>query len=329
MKFWKAAPILCGLLISCLCSRVAFAHATQSHTVRGVVIAIDGTVVPEFSVVVKPVNAKPQLFERKHFKNGEFTIEDLKGDKYQLQISAKSYIPAKLEVDFKSKMPSPLQHSIVILHTYRNERRLAPGAAYSVSLRKLQEKVPDGARQTYEKAVELHRDGKLEEAMVEYGKALRTYPTYVEALSDLSTIYLLYNRPESALMFLRRAQEVDDTNPVINMNVAIALTEQADYSSAMKLLNKILHDDPKVALAHFYIGKIHYTQKKYGEAQEAARKAVEIDPQLLDAWLLLINASTEEKKYDDAKDALTHVRQMINNGKVAAFIDEQLSMLGS
>ena len=164
---------------------------------------------------------------------------------------------------------------------------------------------------------------------MEYGKALRAYPNYVEALSDLATIFLLYNRPESALVFLRRAQELDEGNPLINLNIAIALTEQAEYGDAMKLLKKVLHDNPRSALANFYIARIHFRQKKYGEAREAAQKAVETDPRLLDAWLMIVNASTEEKKYDQAKDALTHIRQSIANGKVAAFIDEQLSTFGS
>jgi tetratricopeptide (TPR) repeat protein len=279
-------------------------------------------------VVVKHIAEKPELFQRKHFKKGEFTIDGLTGDKYQLQISSPSYIPAKLDFDFKSKNPS-LDHFIVILHTFRNERRLAPGAAYTVSVQRLQEKVPNAARDAYLKGVELHREGKLEEAMAEYGKALRTYPNYAEALSDLATIFILYNRPESALTFLRRAQDLDNFNVVINLNVAIALTEQADYGGATKVLKKVLHDNPQMALAHFYIGRIHWAQKKYAEAQAEAERATAMDPELLDAWLLVVNASLEQKKYDQAREALTHIRQSINNGKVTAFIDEQLSTLGS
>jgi tetratricopeptide (TPR) repeat protein len=328
MKSKKAVFTLCFLLSFLIDSQKGFGHANQPRTLRGVVITTGGTVVPQFSVVIRHVTDKPELTPRRRFKNGEFTIEGLTADKYQLQITSPSYIPAKIDVDFKSKAQL-LEHRIVILHTYRNERRLTPGAASLISVRKLQEKIPDAARDAYQKGVELHRDGKLEQAMMEYGKAIRAYPNYVAALSDVSTIYLLYNRPESALAFLRRAQDLDNTNPVVNLNIAIALAEQTNYSDALGLLKKVLNDNPRTALADFYIAKIHFKQKKFGEAREAAQKAVQIDPQLLDAWLLIANASTEEKKYDQARDALTHIRQSINDGKVAAFIDEQLSTLGS
>jgi tetratricopeptide (TPR) repeat protein len=328
MKSKKAAWIACFLLFLLFCFQISSASAGPARTLRGVVITIDGTVVPEFSVVVKHVADKPELFQRKHFKKGEFTIDGLTADKYQLQISSPSYIPVKLDFDFKSKVPS-LDHFIVILHTYRNERRLAPGAAYRVSFDKLQQKVPDAARGAYLKAIDLHREGRLEEALVEYGKALRAYPNYAEALSDMATIFILYNRPESALTFLRRAQDLDNSNVVTNLNVSIALTEQGDYGGAMKVLKKVLHDNPQMAIAHFYMGKIHWSQKKYADAQAEAEQATAMDPELLDAWLLVVNASLQQKKYDQAREALTHIRQSINNGKVTAFIDEQLSTLGS
>jgi len=85
------------------------------------------------------------------------------------------------------------------------------------------------------RGVELHREGSLEPALVEYGKALRAYPKYVQALGDLGTIFILYNHPESALTFLRRAHDLDDCNVVVNLNIAIALAEQEDYTGAVKI----------------------------------------------------------------------------------------------
>ena len=150
MKSKKAALLFCFLLYLFTCLPKGLAHASQAHTVRGMVITTYGTAVPTFSVVVRHAGDKPELVQRKHFKNGEFTIDGLTGDKYQLVISSPTYISTRVEFDFKAKT-KPLEHTIVILHTYRNERRLIPGAAYSVSLHALQEKVPPAAHDAYEK----------------------------------------------------------------------------------------------------------------------------------------------------------------------------------
>jgi tetratricopeptide (TPR) repeat protein len=288
----------------------------------------DGTIVPAFTVTVRPQDDKPQLLSRKQFKNGEFTIDGLSAEKYQIQISAPLYVTTRMDVDFKTEQ-KPTEHCIVILHTFRNETRLTPATAYTVSVKMLDRKIPDAAQDAYNKAVDLHREGRLDEALVEYGKALRAYPRYLEALGDLSTIFILYNRPDSALTFLRRAQDIDDCNPIINLNVAIALTEQRDFGGAMKLLNKVLKTDPQIALAHYYIGKILYAQRKYDQAAAALQQAVEVDPGLLEGWLLLARVSLAQKNYKEAREALMHVRQVTGNGTIARFIDEQVSTLGS
>jgi tetratricopeptide (TPR) repeat protein len=148
-------------------------------------------------------------------------------------------------------------------------------------------------------------------------------------LSDLGTIFLLYNRPDSALTFLHRAQDIDDRDPITNLNVAVALTEQGNYAEALQVLKKVVHSEPRMAIAHFYIAKIYYLQKQYDRAEESARQAVDTAPDLLDAWLLLVNARVEQKKNDQAREALTHVRESIHDGIVTRIIDEQLSALGN
>jgi tetratricopeptide (TPR) repeat protein len=232
-----------------------------------------------------------------------------------------------MTVDLKAGAQNP-DYSIVVLHPYRNERRLTPGAAYQTSVKVLQQKIPDAAREAYLKGVELHREGNLDAALIEYGRALRSYPQFLPALTDIGTIFLLYNRPESALSFLRRAADVDDSNPIINLNIAIALSEQSDYNGATKLLKKILQRDPRMALAQLALARIYIRDKKWDEAENYVRRALENDPKLLDGWLLLVDLSLEQKKFDQAREGLRHVRETIGNRQVTQFIDEQLLALG-
>src|SRR5262245_43216975 len=131
MKLTKVLFILCGLL--CLQLHEADAAST-THTVKGVVITPNGTVVPEFTVVVKHLTDKPELVRRLRFKDGEFNVDGLPASKYQLHISAPLFIGAKLTFDFTHD-PRDTDYTIVILHTYRNEPRLMPGAAHVVSLK--------------------------------------------------------------------------------------------------------------------------------------------------------------------------------------------------
>jgi tetratricopeptide (TPR) repeat protein len=324
MNVTKTAFILCCLLGL----PIHTTHAADAHTVKGVVITPDGTVVPEFSVVVKRLTDKPALIPRRHFKHGEFAIPNLNGGKYQILISAPQFITTRTIAELKPESP-PTDYSIIVLHPYRNEARLSPGAAYTVSAKILQQKVPDAAREAYLKGVALHREGQLEQALIEYGAALRAYPRYLEALTDLGSVFLLFNRPDSALLFLRRAEEVDDGNAIINLNIAVALTEQGDYGGAHKMVKKVLQSDPHMANAHLLNAQIRYLQKKYDEAAEHVRAALESNPRMLDALLLMIDISTKLQNYGDAREALGRLREAIGSRMVSEFIDEQLSALGS
>jgi tetratricopeptide (TPR) repeat protein len=175
----------------------------------------------------------------------------------------------------------------------------------------------------------LHWQGELDKALIEYGRALRAHPQYMEALTDIGTIFLLYNRPEAALTFLRRAQDIDDSNSIINMNIAVALTEQNDYANATKLLKKMLQRDPEMASAQLLLARINFLEKKYDQADVFVRQALSSDPKLLTAWLLLIDVSYGQKNYEQVREGLRHVREAISNETVSEFIDEQLSAVGS
>jgi tetratricopeptide (TPR) repeat protein len=122
---------------------------------------------------------------------------------------------------------------------------------------------------------------------------------------------------------------VDDGNAIINLNIAVALTEQGDYGGAHKMVKKVLQSDPHMANAHLLNAQIRYLQKKYDEAAEHVRAALESNPRMLDALLLMIDISTKLQNYGEAREALGRLREAIGSRMVSEFIDEQLSALGS
>src|SRR5437867_13179630 len=99
--------------------------------------------------------------------------------------------------------------------------------------------------------------------MMQYGKALRVYPDYLSALGDLGTIYILYNQPQPALTFLRRAQQIDEGNVIISLNIAIALSEQREYPRAMKLFKSVRSSYPRLALGQHDRATLGYRQMKF------------------------------------------------------------------
>jgi tetratricopeptide (TPR) repeat protein len=323
MKRANAFLIFCAFFLL----DIGAAHADTSRTLHGVVITPDGTMVPEFTVTIRPVVDRPELIRRKHFKQGEFTLQGLTRDKYKIVITAPQLVGVKLDVDFGNQRTD---YRIAILHHPRSgPNPMAEEPGYAISPKAMQQKIPEQARGAYERGVDLHRAGYLEEALVQYGQALRFYPNYIQVLGDLGTIYLLYNRPDSALAYLRRALEIDGANSAVRLNIALALMIRGDYGESENLLEGVLRADPGNSLPLYYMARLQYLQRKYGVAEQTLRRALEENSALLDGWLLLVDIGLEQKDYVAVREGLMHLREAMNNGMFSKFVDEQLSMLGS
>jgi tetratricopeptide (TPR) repeat protein len=285
--------------------------------------------VPEFTVTVRPVTDKPELVQRRHFKNGEFTIDGLSHTKYQIQVVSSSYVGAKMDVEFAPRARTT-NYRIVILHEPRGGSEADLEESPTASLDKpVNQQIPQTARNAYERGVELHQKGLLVEALVAYGEALRFCPNYLQALTDLAKIYILFDRPQAALAYLRRAQDIDGSNKTVRLNMAIALLNGGAYGDAIKMLQGVMREESRKSVPLYYIAKAQYLQRRFDIAEQTVRLALEDDPHLLDGWLLLVNLGLDKKDHAMAKEGLVHLRQTMNNGMFSKFVDEQLTGLVS
>ena len=69
------------------------------------------------TVTIRPVVDRPELIRRKHFKEGEFTLQGLTRNKYKIVITAPQLVGVKLDVDFGNQRTD---YRIAILHHPRS-----------------------------------------------------------------------------------------------------------------------------------------------------------------------------------------------------------------
>ncbi|MBI4472489.1 MAG: tetratricopeptide repeat protein [Acidobacteria bacterium] len=317
-----ARVILLSILV---CSLDLLATDTPTFTLKGAVVTPDGTMVPEFTVTVRAIVDKPELVPRKRFKDGVFTFTGLRRDQYQIHVYAPRFIGVKMDVNFRKTKPS--QYRVIVLHKLRNELRTPFAHSYTVSAKVLQQNPPETARNAYARAVELHTEGKLEEALTAYGEAIRAYPEYLQALTDVGTVYILLNRPEAALTFLQRAQRIDGSNTTVRMNIAIALICKREYGEAKSALEQILKNEAKKSLPRYYLARVHFHEKNYDLAERELRLALEEDPGLIDGWVMLFNLALERDDYVTARERLERLRGTMNNRVFSNFVEDQLGEL--
>ncbi|MDQ3011345.1 MAG: protein phosphatase 2C domain-containing protein [Acidobacteriota bacterium] len=73
---------------------------------------------------------------------------------------------------------------------------------------------------------------------------------------------------------------------------------------ARKRLNEILLATPTSAEAHFYLGRVEYTEKKYEEAINHFKQAATINPELDEAWVFAAAAYLNIGQARNASDSL-------------------------
>src|SRR5689334_13959800 len=132
----------------------------QSYSLAGAVITPDGTMVPKFTVIVKRRTDKPQLVRRLHFTEGLFELQNLERGQYSIEITSSTYSGVFIKTQLGESKSR--QYRIVVMHPVRNEEE-ALTKSFTFSTRRNEPQIPPQAEQAYTQAVELHRQGKLDE----------------------------------------------------------------------------------------------------------------------------------------------------------------------
>ncbi len=125
----------------------------------------------------------------------------------------------------------------------------------------------------------LHEQGKLEEAIACYKKAIELDPKHAWHHNNLSNTLREQGKLDESIVECRKAIELDPQFAWPHYNLGLALWRQGDLDQAIAEFRKTLALDPKHAGAHLGIGNVLYQQGKFDEAIAECRKAVALSPQ--------------------------------------------------
>jgi tetratricopeptide (TPR) repeat protein len=328
MCFSNSMKLISGLLAIFFLSLVPDtpAHAAGPYTLRGAVITTDGTMVPEFTVTVRPLVSRPELVLRKRFQNGVFRIDGLANRGYQIQIDSRRHARIQIQVDFKQiKEPTAFRTLILPYPVDRTESSLQAAAASSPP--RTSTDISDTSRSPCDEAMEAIGTARPEEALVSLGSCLRTFPNNVPALTAMGSIYLSLDRPDAALAYLRQANRVDPSRAEVQLGMALAYRAKSNFGEAAKLLEPLAADPAFRCRALYHLADVYFEQSRNSLAELTARNALQENPRMLEAWLLLVNLAIEQKNPEGIREGLTELRGAINNRAFTDFVNDQLEAM--
>ena len=130
----------------------------------------------------------------------------------------------------------------------------------------------------------LLKQGKLDEAIARYRKALDIKPDYADALNNLGTALSAKENLEEAIVQFRKALEITPDSAVACYNLASALARNGNLQEAIAQYRKALEINPDFMDARYYLCKALLLTGDLDAAMTCFEKKAALSPDLPASW---------------------------------------------
>jgi tetratricopeptide (TPR) repeat protein len=178
--------------------------------------------------------------------------------------------------------------------------------------------VPGPARREFDKATQLSKDGRTQEAIEHYKEAIKIYPAYLMAHNDLGIQYLAIKRLQDAADEFGTAIDIDPKAFNPRLNLGIVMTQEQKFPEALDQLNMAVSIDSSQAAGHFYLGVASLGGDDLDAAERELGKALELGgPQYSVAHYHLAGVYLKKGNRDRALHELEAYLSVAPNGEKA------------
>lgn len=150
--------------------------------------------------------------------------------------------------------------------------------------------------------------GKIDEAITQYRKALEADPNYAAAHINLGVAVGSQGKLDESIGYFRRAIQLDPDSSVAQTNLGIALGIKGKLNESIFYLRQALQAEPDSAVIHTALGVALRENGNLEEAISHFRQALQLDPHSAKLYNNLGVALRLQGKLDDA---INHFRQAL------------------
>ena len=156
--------------------------------------------------------------------------------------------------------------------------------------------------------IALHLQGKLDEAISHYRRALQIDPSYVKAYYNMGITFRAQGRHDQAISCYRKALRLKPYHVEAHSNLGSVLSAQGKFDEAIKHFRQALQVKPNFAEVHYNLGLALKSQGKLDEAIKHFLQALQVKPDLAEAHNNLALTLTMTGQLDKA---LEHFREAV------------------
>lgn len=175
----------------------------------------------------------------------------------------------------------------------------------------------------------LHRQGRLDEAEKLYRAVLEYRPRSADALHYLGLLLFQIDRGIEGLALIRRALEEDPAYAAAWNNLGNVLDRQGDDAGAEEAWRRAIEIEPTLADAHANLAVALRRKGELAESEASARRALAVNPKHPEGWLQLGKALRWMDRMEEATEAFRRAAELTpQNAAVLHPLVRALARLG-
>jgi tetratricopeptide (TPR) repeat protein len=202
-------------------------------------------------------------------------------------ISAFTMVQIRLDPKEDSKQPS-------------DPGRTRGSNPYLINTSDYNQRFPKNAVKEFDRAVQADREGKRDDAVEHYQKALRIAPDFYMAHNNLGSDYLSKSDFPAARKEFLQASQLNQSDAAAFFNLSNVCMLTGELPEAQRYLAEGMHRQPDSALGHFLQGTMDIHLGKLPQAEGWLRQAIQLDPMMAQPRLQLVNLLLQQGRKGDA-----------------------------
>jgi tetratricopeptide (TPR) repeat protein len=236
---------------------------------------------------------------------GRFGFYSLVANQYRVTVSDDSYEPftATVDVDPTFSPQSFVQITLTPRATARKDPvpgRVEGSNPYLIDPAEYNRQFPKKTRKEFDKGVEADQQGKTDNAIEHYEKALSYSPNFYPAHNNLGSAYLARQNFEAAQAHFEAALKANQNDAQAYFNLANVLLLTQRYPAAERQIEEGLQRRPDSAFGHFLQGSVYSRTGRPELAEKSLKSAFQLDPKMSQACLQLVNLYLQQKRMTEA-----------------------------
>jgi tetratricopeptide (TPR) repeat protein len=294
----------CALLASFAIPTQLCAQQNQLGKIIGNIRVVKGD-FPAHPVLVSLEMRGSPIDSKYSDDQGRFGFYSLVPNQYRVSIDDDAYEPVSATTEV-NPATSPVNFLEFQLAPRANGKqdplpgRVAGSNPYLIDPAEYSRKFPKKTLKEFEKGVDADHQGKTDDAIQHYEKALSYSPDFYPAHNHLGLAYLGRQNFDAAQNQFEAALKANQNDAQAYFNLANVLLLTQRYPAAEREIEEGLQRRPDSAFGHFLQGSLYSRTGRPELAEKSLRSALQLDPKMSEVYLQLVNLYVQQKRTPEA-----------------------------